>query len=86
MNDRFDPEQVDLAVLALDLRRTLGNKVLGAVVGRTLLRDEVVRRLRCSLLAGETLVDTMIGRGFVRQRQEADGLIVWELSDPSPDA
>jgi hypothetical protein len=67
-NRAFDPESVDLAVLARWLREAYGSSVEGSVVGRTMLRDEVVRRLGCSQLEGEQLVDTMIARGFVVER------------------
>lgn len=68
---RHDPESIDLAVLARHLRTALGSSVPGAVVGRTALRDEVVRRLDCSQLEAELLIDTMVGRAFlVLERDE----------------
>ena len=38
----------------------------GFVRGRTVLRDTVVASLGCSELEAEEVVDTMIGRGFLR--------------------
>lgn len=49
-------------------------------MGRTRLRDEVTRHLGCSLLMGERLVDTMIGRGFIRQGVHQDGWVDWVVS------
>lgn len=80
---RFDPEAVDLRVLAQKLASDLGSVVTGAVVGRTRLRDAVVRDLACSLLEAEQVVDTMVGRGFLRMEEPASGLIWWRIvSDP----
>jgi hypothetical protein len=75
-----DPESVDLEVLKAVLRRVCGSSVAGAVMGRTRLRDEVTRHLGCSLLMGERLVDTMIGRGFIRQEVHPDGWVYWVVS------
>jgi hypothetical protein len=80
MTQSLDPEQIDLADLAALLRRTCGGSVLGAVVGRTRLRDEIVHHLGCSQLEGEMLVDTMIGRGFIRRHVHADGQVEWVIS------
>lgn len=77
MTRSIDPETIDLARLAAVLRGASGETVIGAVVGRTRLRDEVVRHLRCSQLEGETLVDTMIGRGFIRREVAGDGQVEW---------
>jgi hypothetical protein len=78
----FDPESVDLAVLARWLREAYGSSVEGAVVGRTILRDEVVRRLGCSQLEGEQLVDTMIARGIVVERVTPEGRILLDICQP----
>lgn len=69
----FDPESVDLAELVSELRESCGHCIEDVVVGRTLLRDQVVRRLNCSMLEAEQLVDTLIARGFVRQGELSDG-------------
>lgn len=59
-------EEVDLAVLADDLVGVLGGHMLeGFVRGRTVLRDVTIAVLACSELEAETLVETMIGRGFL---------------------
>jgi hypothetical protein len=79
MSQDPNPESVDLAALVVVLRRTCGSSVVGAVVGRTRLRDEVTRHLECSLLMAEAIVDTMIGRGFIRQRVHRDGWVYWEM-------
>jgi hypothetical protein len=63
----MDVEQVDLAVVAAFLQRRLGPRPIeGFVPGRTLMRDAVVTELSCSVLEAEALIDTMIGRGFLR--------------------
>ena len=53
--DSFDPESTDLAALAARLNQAVGAGTAGSVVGRTRLRDEVVRHLGCSQLEGERM-------------------------------
>jgi predicted DNA-binding transcriptional regulator len=72
-----NPEDVDLEVLKEVLRGLCSSSVVGAVIGRTRLRDEVTRHLGCSLLMAERLVDTMIGQGFIRQEVHPDGWVYW---------
>ncbi len=79
MSQPFVPENVDLAEVAAFLRESCGKTVLGSIVGRTILCDEVVRRLECSLLDGENVVDTMISRGFIVQRETPDGDPQWVI-------
>lgn len=74
---RMNPENVDLAELARSIRTDCGPVVDGAVVGRTRMRDAVVRNLECSQLEAEQLVDTLIGRGFVSRRDAVDGRMEW---------
>jgi hypothetical protein len=63
----LDVEQVDLATLAGALALTFeATAPMGFVRGRTLLRDAVAARLGCASTEAERLVDTMIGRGFLR--------------------
>lgn len=76
---RFDPESTDLAALAAHLSQAVGAATAGAVVGRTRLRDEVVRHLGCSQLEGERMVDTMVGRGFLLLRKGQDGMEYWAI-------
>lgn len=83
MNRNLNPETLDLARLADKLRKTCGPSSMGAVVGRTRFRDEVVRHLGCSQLEGETLVDTMIGRGFIRRQVARDGQVEWIIAETS---
>lgn len=75
----FDAKQIDLAELAQRLSAECGPFVAGLVVGRTRLRDSVANRLSCSTLEAERLVDTMVGRGFLRQVEAADGPVGWEI-------
>jgi predicted DNA-binding transcriptional regulator len=84
MTRALDPETIDLSQLAEALREASGATLIGAVVGRTRLRDEVVRHLGCSQLEGETLVDTMISRGFIRREVARDGQIEWIIDSASP--
>ena len=77
------PESLDLARLAELLREGCGPTLMGEVVGRTRLRDELVRHLDCSQLEAETLVDTMIGRGFIRRGVDRVGLIEWVIAPAS---
>jgi hypothetical protein len=63
----FDVEEVDLASLAAALQGALGDSPLeGYVRGRTVLRDAVAEHLGCSEAEAERLVETMVGRGFLR--------------------
>jgi len=80
MQDRFDPESVDLAALRSALEERCGAFVEGEVVGRTALRDEVARQVGCSVLDAERLVDTMVGRGFLRRQVTSDGRTGWATS------
>jgi hypothetical protein len=60
-------EDIDLAALAEALQRTFeGHVPTGYLPGRTVFRDAVVEELECSQLEAEQLIDTMIGRGFLR--------------------
>lgn len=75
---------VDLASLVADLWRDFGGGApAGYLRGRTAIRDAVVRRLGCSALEAEELVDTLEARGFLRYpadpstRSHAD--LPWEL-------
>lgn len=77
MTTRFDPEGVDLASVARFLRESHGSSFVGEVMGRTQMRDEVLRHLGCSELEGETLIDTMINRGFLVRRQDSIGGVEW---------
>jgi hypothetical protein len=72
-------EGVDLAQLVETVRARAGSALLGAVVGRTQIRDLLAEHLGCSLLQAEELVDTMVGRGLVRLEREGDGREVWRL-------
>lgn len=71
--EHFDPESIDLEELTRDLRERCGHCIEDVVVGRTLLRDQVASSLQCSMLEAEQLVDTLIGRGFIRQGELSDG-------------
>ncbi len=82
MLQRFDPEGVDLAQVATHLREAFGERVAGAVIGRTALRNEVVRRLECSELEAEQLVDTMISRGFIVSATQPDAPAGWVICEP----
>ena len=79
--ERFDPESTDLAALAAHLREVVGPSVEGSVVGRTQLRDAVVRHLACSQLEGERLVDTMIGRGYIIEQRNEGGQVYLAVRD-----
>lgn len=80
MQNRFDPESVDLAALRAALETSCGAFVEGEVVGRTRLRDEVLLQLACSVLEAERVVDTMVGRGFLRRQTSRDGRTGWTTS------
>jgi hypothetical protein len=77
MMRRFDVEDIDLELLAQQLRDTFGPSVEGAVIGRTRLRDAVGYQLGCSLLEAEALVDTMVARRFVVARRDLAAGVEW---------
>src|SRR5688572_24965634 len=54
----LNAESVDLARLAALLRRACGPSVVGAVVGRARLQDELARDLGCSALMAQRMIDT----------------------------
>lgn len=63
----IDPEDVDLAQTCERLRRTFdGGEIEGYSDGRTAIRDALMAQMRCSALEAEDLVETMIGRGYLR--------------------
>ncbi|MEO8906336.1 MAG: hypothetical protein ABI488_27235 [Polyangiaceae bacterium] len=78
----INPESIDLAELAAVLRACCGLELRGLLVGKTQIRDEVVRHLSCSELEAETLVDTMVGRGFVVRHDGTDGTS-WRITGSS---
>lgn len=62
-----DIESIDLAALAASLAETFaGQAPEGYLRGRTALRDAVAACAGCSEAMAEDLVETMIGRGFLR--------------------
>ncbi len=74
------PENVDLSLLAALLRRACGPSLVGAVVGRARLQDELTRHLGCKALMSKRLVDAMIGRGLIRQEVHRDGWVHWVVT------
>jgi hypothetical protein len=82
----FEPENVDLAELASELRRVFaGRRPVGYLLGRTALRDAVVNVLSCSQLQAEEIVDTMIARDFLKYEGDPaeeidDDLRSWRIS------
>lgn len=76
---RMQMEEIDLLRVSRDLRRDFQNDPpLGYLRGRTLIRNRLAERLRCSALEAEELVDTLESRGFLHfngdpsARSEAD--------------
>lgn len=60
-------DEVDLSALVDGLRGDFGGEPpVGYLRGRTAIRDAVARRLRCSAVEAEDLVDTLESRGFLR--------------------
>jgi hypothetical protein len=81
MLQRFDPEGVDLAQVAHHLREAFGERVAGAVIGRTALRNEVLHSLHCSELEAEQIIDTMIARGFIVTATQPDAPPGWVICE-----
>lgn len=60
-------EEIDLAVVSSALERMfVGSPPEGYVRGRTAIRDALAQHLRCDEAEAERLVETMLGRGFLR--------------------
>ena len=63
----IEPDDVDLEDLAERLEQLFGEAPpLGYLLGRTAIRDAVSAYLGCSDLQAEEIVDTMVGRGFLK--------------------
>jgi hypothetical protein len=75
---KLDVEQVDLAELASVLRPHEA-ELVGAITGRSQMRDIVASYLECSLLEAEELVDTLVARGFARMKRDREGREGWRL-------
>ncbi len=76
--------QVDLRDLALHLQRAFGSsEPVGAVVGRTQLRDAVVIKLECSQLQAEELVDSMVAEDLLIFEGEPGEPGVWHIRPPA---
>jgi len=79
------PEDVDLELVVDLFRRTVPrpNRV-GYTSGLTAFRNALAERLRCSLMFAESIVDTMVRRGFLRYAGQP-GLVgrdaAWTLHD-----
>jgi hypothetical protein len=72
--EHVEVDEVDLAALMDGLRRDFGGEPpVGYLRGRTALRDAVARRLGCSALEAEELVDTLESRGFLHYPGDATG-------------
>jgi hypothetical protein len=78
------PESVDLAALAERLgRQAPSSAISGYLAGKTWFRDAVVSDLGCSELEAETIVDTLVNRGFLTYSgdpRSASPLGVWRTS------
>jgi hypothetical protein len=69
-------EDVDLAELTAGVRhRFSGAAPIGYLAGRTALRDAVILELGCSDLEAETIVDTLVARGFVRYEGDPEAAV-----------
>jgi len=61
-----NPEELDLKVLAEELRKALGDThPVGYLRGKALMRDALVHERGFSELEAEELIDTMEQRGFL---------------------
>jgi hypothetical protein len=87
--DSVNPSDVDLASLASRLQQRDNTPPVGYVPGKTMLRDQVIDELDCSIETAETLVDALEARGFVRftgsSRQLELEPSAWEIvPNPAP--
>ena len=74
---KLDVESVDLAKLVDIVRECDPAALMGAIAGRTTMRDAIAAELGCSLLEAEELVDTMVGRNFLRLERAEGGIDRW---------
>lgn len=69
-------EEMDLAGIASDLRRSFGDRPpTGYLPGKTAFRDAIMNKRDCSALEAEQIVDTMVARGFLRYQGSPSGAI-----------
>jgi hypothetical protein len=74
----MNQEDIDLVELTRDLETQFEHAPPeGLVAGRTEIRDAVLRRLGCSQLEAEELVDTLVLRGVLQLRESPEGLKLW---------
>lgn len=71
------PESIDLWLAAAVLRSACGSSLVGAVMGRASLRNELTRHLGCTPLMAKKLIDAMIDGGLIRQEVHRDGWVHW---------
>ena len=69
-----------LSDLAASLDRAWGRSMVGAVMGRARLEEELIRHLGCSAVTAKGLIDTMIHRGLIRQEVHRDGWVHWVVT------
>lgn len=74
-----DPENVDFEAVKVMLRGMCGSSAARAVFGRIRLRDAVTQNFGCSALEAEQIVDSMIGRGVLRQKVHPHGWVYWAI-------
>jgi len=80
----MDVEQIDLRELSVALQREFrGSPPLGAMMGRTQLRDAAAACLGCSLIEAECLIDTLVMRGYLRLDDTSEIPATWRIR---PDA
>jgi hypothetical protein len=80
----MDVEQIDLRELTVALQREFRQvPLLGAMTGRTQLRDATAERLGCSLIEAECLIDTLVLRGYLWLDDAAEVPATWKIK---PDA
>lgn len=77
---QLDLEEIDLEKLAEVVKRRAEGPLVGAITGRSIVRDIVAAHLGCSLLQAEQLVDTMIARGFARLERDDEGRQFWRMT------
>jgi hypothetical protein len=79
----MNQEDIDLAELTRALKIQFEHSPPeGLVAGRTEIRDAVLRRVGCSQLEAEELVDTLVLRGALQLRESPEGLKLWWI-DPA---
>jgi hypothetical protein len=78
----MDIETLNTDALLNELRQQFKRSAEGLIGGRMALRDAVSKRLRCTKLEAEELVDMLVLRSSIKMVYRADDPPVWQIAAP----